>query len=183
MFCGHPRPRRIFFYYKFSSIISMAKQWHGISPTRSAPVASPLQDPYHRRCRLLVGCCVLPSTRPSKVNDLPISLIFSLINLSPQTRSSRPPHMFLPSLPFSPTYPLTSTLTPIGLLCPGQMAPKAETPPPLFRWVPFWLPKQGDQKQCAGTRAPGACNGLTGSCGATIRAHGGWFHGEGGRSR
>ena len=103
MFGGRPRPRRMFFYYKFSSIILMAKRRHGVSPTRSAPVVSPLQDHYHRRRQLLVGCCVLPSTLPSKVNDPPVSLIFSSINLSPQTTSNRPPHTFLPGLPFSPT--------------------------------------------------------------------------------
>ncbi len=76
----------------------MAKQRPGVSPTRSAPVASPLQDPYYHRRRLLVGCCVLPSTLPSKVNDPPVDLIFSSIN-------HFPPHDKQPSSPHVPTRP------------------------------------------------------------------------------
>jgi hypothetical protein len=53
----------------------------------------------------------------------------------------------------------------------------------IFCWVPLGRPNQAIPPQRAQARAPGACNGLTGSRGAAIRAHGGWFHGEGGRSR
>ena len=94
MFGGRPRPRRMFFYYKFLLIISMTKRRHGINPTRSAPVASPLQDHCHRRRQLLVGCCVLPSTLPCKVYDPPVSLIFSSINyFSPNDKQPSSPHV------------------------------------------------------------------------------------------
>jgi hypothetical protein len=44
---------------------------------------------------------------------------------------------------------------------------------PISWWVPFGRPKQGYPTQPARTRALGACNGLIGGRGATIRAHGG----------
>jgi hypothetical protein len=85
------------------------------TPTRSAPVASPLQRPPHRRQQLLVGCCVPPSngghlTRP---RVRPFSQFFLSINSTPQTTGSRPPHTFQPSLASSPTHPLTSSPSPI----------------------------------------------------------------------
>jgi hypothetical protein len=49
---------------------------------------------------------------------------------------------------------------------------------PIFRWVPFWRPKQGIQPQQARTLAPAAYIRLIGSYGAVIRVHGGCCHGE-----
>jgi hypothetical protein len=89
-----PKAMTYFFLLLILSIILMAKQRHGVNPTRSNPVASPLQHHYHRQRRLLVGCCVLPSTLPSKVNHPPISLIFSSINyFPPNDKQQSSPHV------------------------------------------------------------------------------------------
>ncbi len=59
---GRLRPRCIFiFLFLFFAAPFDAPNNETTSPTRSAPVASPLQRPPHRQRQLLVGCCVPPS--------------------------------------------------------------------------------------------------------------------------
>jgi hypothetical protein len=59
---GHLRPRRIlssiFFLVQFAARNKETTPPHTF---QSAPAVSPLQCPSHRRCQLLVGCCVPPS--------------------------------------------------------------------------------------------------------------------------
>ncbi len=98
MFGSRPRPRRIFFYYKFSLIISTAKRRHGVSPTCSAPVASPLQDPHHhqRRLWLVVVCSHLMAANNSE-GSTPLSIFILLShNSTHQTTVTRPSHTFHP---------------------------------------------------------------------------------------
>jgi hypothetical protein len=57
---GRLMPRCIFFIYFFTAPFD-APNNGTTSPTRSAPVTSPLKRPPHRRRQLSVGCCVPPS--------------------------------------------------------------------------------------------------------------------------
>ncbi len=74
----------------------------------------------------------LPIKRwPSKAKGPPISLLFLLINIPPQTSGNHPPHTFPPGLASSPTHPLTSTPSSIWLLfiLIKRQPPKAKAPP------------------------------------------------------
>ncbi len=100
--------------------------------THSAPVTSHLQCPSHRRCQLLVGCCVPPSNGGHlRQRVLPSLYFFCQINIPPQTTGNRPPHMFRPGLASSPMHPLTLTPSSILLLfiLIKRHPPKAKAPP------------------------------------------------------
>jgi hypothetical protein len=110
---GRLRPQCIFIVFIFCRSIRAPNNWT-TSPTRSALVASPLQRPPHCRRQLVVGYCVPPSNGGHLRPRVRPSIYFLLlINSTPQTTGSRPPHTFQPSLASSPTHPLTSSPSPI----------------------------------------------------------------------
>ena len=146
---GRLKPRQISFYLCLSNI-SMAQTMRQQPPQSLSPCApSPKNISYHF-CRLLVGCCVPPSSR-SHQNPRPRrSLIFfstlksllptrsspaaSPIKLPPCRRHHRSVHCCVDP---------TSGGHPRPVLRPSL----------IFRWAPFRCPKQGNQQQRARTRA------------------------------
>ncbi len=98
---GRLRPWDIFVVvFFFVDLPLQAKRQH--PPTRSAPVASPLQYPFHRRCWLLVGgwlLCPSIKRRPSKAKGPPISLFFCQLISHPKWWATVLPTCSDPALP------------------------------------------------------------------------------------
>jgi hypothetical protein len=108
---GRLRPRCIFFFFCHS--IRRPKQWDNVPHTfRPGHVSSPTSPSLSTTTFGWLLCPPI-ERRPSKAKGLPIYLFFLLINSTPQTTGSRPPHTFQPSLASSPTHPLTSSPSPI----------------------------------------------------------------------
>jgi len=59
------------------------------SPTHSTAVARPPQYPPHRKCQLLVGCCVFPTKQRSpKAENPPPSLFLDGLHFSTQNKGT-----------------------------------------------------------------------------------------------
>ena len=125
--------------------------------------------------------------KPSKIKALLLSLFFTLLYLtSPNDGQMSSPTRSALSHCLSNVPPSTEIIVRLVVAFLHRMA-ATQDPRSLhlsiFCWVPLGRPNQAIPPQRARARATGACNGLKGSRGTAIRAHGGWFHGEGGRSR
>jgi hypothetical protein len=84
------------------------------NPTRSAPVASPLQRPPHRRRQLSVGCCVPPSNGGHLRPRVRPSLYFF-------GRLIQPPNDGQPSSQHVPTQPRLFSNTPSNVVTSSHL--------------------------------------------------------------
>jgi hypothetical protein len=98
LFVGGRLPRYILFLTFFSSFHSPPGMMRQRPPTRSTPVASPLQRTTHHRHQLLVNCCVFRLNGGNLRPRHPPSLNFNFFypNSSPQTTGKHPPYTFRP---------------------------------------------------------------------------------------
>ena len=151
LICGRLKPGKIFFYNFFASKSNGRKDGMASSPAVIAlRAASTINIP---TIRLTFGwlLCALIQQKPSK-SEAPSSSLFyffSSLHSSPKTTSERPPPRVPPVRISSPMSPLPPTPSFVWLLhqaieqrpfqgrCSARLA--------IFRWAPFWRPKEGDQ--------------------------------------
>ena len=143
----------------------------------------------HRLGRLLVGCCVPPSSGSHQNLRPRCSLYFYFLFAqfaAPNngwTSSPHVPHRL--HLLFNAPPAAAADLR-LVVVFPHRVAAtqgRCSAHLSFFWWVPFRLPNQGNQLQRAWTQPPGACNRLVGSRGAAILVYGRCCHGERGQSR
>ena len=123
-------------------------------------------------------------------NQGPVALSFLFLRRSirpPQMMGKRPPLHVPPCRIASPTShpPPKSSFGWLLRSFIEWQPPKTDAPSisQFFAACHLGHSNQGIPPQQARARAPGACNRLIEVSSAAIWAHGGWFHGEGGRSR
>ena len=154
---GRLKPRQISFYLCLSNI-SMAQTMRQQPPQSLSPCApSPKNISYHF-CRLLVGCCVPPSSR-SHQNPRPRrSLIFfSTLKSPPKTTRKRLPHTFLPGRVSYQTPPLPTTPSFCSLLCrPNERRLSKTGAPPISHFSMGAVSVPQTRKSAAARANPGA---------------------------
>ena len=172
-------PRRNLFYLFFCPLLRGRHDAPASSPIVIAlhPIAPTV---YHRRGRLLAGCCVPPSSGSHRNSRPRRTLYFNFFR-----RSICRPKRQVNVLPTrsAPLIPATDTIVRLVVVSNQRVAATQDRCSAahlsIFRWVQFRRPKQGNPPQCARSRAPGACVRLIGSHGAEIWVHGGCCcHGE-----
>ena len=108
---GRLKQQRISFYL-FLSNNSMAQMMRQQPPLSSSPCAPSPKNISHHFDRLLVGCCVPPTSRSHRNPKPRRSLFFSMLKLPPKTTRKRPTHPILhscvsyqtPTLPMTPSF-------------------------------------------------------------------------------
>jgi hypothetical protein len=184
---GRLRPRCILFSIFFSSFHSPPGTMRQRPPTRSTPIASPLQRTPHHRHRLLVDCCVFrlnggnlrPRHRPSlNFFSIPIRRPKRRENVLPTC--SDPDASNLQFLPHRQHYHSVGCC----VMTAKRRPPKAEAPPPLYFSMPLILPTQINEPTTSSASSTARDLRMEfGSGGAKIWGRRCSTHGERGRSR